>query len=184
MKTFNLFILLILLVSACYSKKVSKDDKKMLITASDIVNDYRFDIKKLNTGKFAKENFLGTIDLSYEYESSDKEGDYLYIYHTISKETNTSEARDTYAINAFGDKYFREKGVTFEKKEGWFTYGDASSLSLVIYENEPTGFLFTFRKQKYVYYFLIYGLYFEAEEDWIEFITPKLKEFEDLKEGI
>lgn len=163
---------------ACVEKKISKEEKQTLITASDVLDVYEFNIKNTRSKEvFSKLNILGAIEITYEFQSDEKE-DYLYISHIITRETSLSDARQAYTVDDVLQDWFKEKDTEIIEKKDFFRYGDNNKFCIVNYEGEPAGNYFTFRKGVYIYSLLIYGLYFDDHETWEDFIKPHLDSFE------
>jgi len=166
-----LSIICIIILISCTKGPIKKRDKPLLITTPDII-DLGYSIKKYKQyEKMSRTKFLdGSIEIEYELDMPDNKESSVYIYNSISIDTDLKDARHEYKIL----KFTHMKVLKSEESKKFFSYGDESFFAYIINNKEKTGTLFLARKGKKIYSLITGGIVFDNKKEWISLVKPKL----------
>ena len=164
------------------SRPIQDADKPLLITVEDIA---QYGITYAEGDAFTVVNRVYYVDftkeIEYEYDSPEgrEDVDPLYITVTAGFEHTSNEARKSYKIGlgafTLGTKL---GGLKVEEEKDFFSWGDESYFAVLKNEENIVGNLFTARKGKKIYSFVIVGLYFSDPQMFSELVMPKLNYLE------
>lgn len=182
MRKLLLLLFVVAIASSCSKKVLNSTERSLLVTPRAFeAYDLRF-ANADSIGKYKKIKFVdGVTELEFEFESSKKDTNELYINNVISIEQNKLEAKVTYAAERGALKIVNKGGIKLKEMDHLFSYGDASKFYLLETKSgDPIGNLMQYRKDKVVYFLVFFGVYFDDKADWEEFILPKLKSIDEF----
>lgn len=158
--------------SCTVSTDLSDAEKALLVTEADF-GEYGFD-DALPTGKFEKTRYFDrSVELTYESLESAEQ---LYVFCSVSIERSAADALTSEAANKTGVLVgLKSAGVIEKPVELKQTIGSRSKLSLLMKDGKFIGNSFHAIIDKKAVMLLVYGLYFENEAEFREFIDPKIE---------
>ena len=173
---FLIFLLLSVSLSACVSKEINAAEKDLLIT-TDEVEAYGFSFSRVEElEEFSKDAYIdGSTEITYEFSSVETDEDVLYLSHTLSFESDASEARKTFDAYRLG-MVVASMGLETEERNDIFEYGDGSSFRLVLNANgEYVGNVLLYHKGKVAGMLILVGIFFNEGPVFEEFISTKFQ---------
>ena len=169
-----LLLLILLTTAACTtSHDLSEIERSLLLTESDFP-EFELPAAPQPRGEFTKtEDYANrATELNYEFLDETRG---IYVSSTLSIERNPGNVLITELTSDSGLRIglstqgIKEKPVKLKR-----SYGKRASLALLMMDDQPVGNHFTVVSGKKVMTLIFTGVYFEEEEDFAAFITPKL----------
>jgi hypothetical protein len=160
------------------SRPIKDEDKPLLVTVQDLAGygvTYAEGDDCITLGRVYYVDF--TKEVEYEYDSPDSREDIdpLYLSVTAGFEHSVSEAKKSYKLGLGAFTLGTEiGGLKVEEAKDFFSWGDESYFGVLKKEENIVGNLFTARKGKKIYAFVLVGLYFSDPQMFSELLMPKL----------
>ena len=133
---------------------------------------------------FSRLTYLdGTKELEYEYDEELNDSA-PWISCTVTYERRRADAVTSYEgawLGIVGALKLSGEPVTCEDRSDLFRWGDRSRFGVLKHDGDPYGNLFSARKGKLVYFFMITGLYFDDAASIKELLEPVLNRAANYK---
>ncbi|MDY7228559.1 hypothetical protein [Hyalangium rubrum] len=164
-------------LAAAKPMTVTEADRALLVTTDDLVPRLEGFSPQPSIEKLTKKKGLdGTIELEYLYDLSNRG---LYLASMVTTDTTASSAKATYTSlrvgQGLGLSIAGDSGTKMEERDDLFTWGDESRTALITNKGKPVGNVFTARKGRHSYTFVLVGVYFDSNETLSDLLLPKLE---------
>ncbi len=168
-----------LFVASATEQPITEKDRDVVMKAEDIVA--YVDTLEANPARatIRKVRYLdGSYDVEYEYDSTDRADEHLYVLCTVTVERTVSDARTSYAalgvVNDVGISMASDLKV--RPRNELFRWGDSSDLAIVESQHGPVGNIFRARSGRRIFDLTFYGVYFDDADTLAELLTPHLEQ--------
>lgn len=153
-------------------------DRDFLLTIDDLGQHMPGFEKQEGVEKIERDGFLGSTEVSYEYDPPGDEG--IFLSSSITVDRSAREARDSFTGMKLGMglMFSAEKDVDTEERNDLLKWGDESRALVLTAGGQPVGNVFLARKGRRVFFLTIAGVYFDDPEAFGELIVPKLEKME------
>jgi hypothetical protein len=164
-------------------ERLSDEEKNLFVTVEDLGGFGAVSGKTSADAEVRKQDILGSSPLpcgylGYEYEfeqETSADADFIYIWCMIQKinrcpAVNLSRYHDL-GVN-LGLKQSKRELVDLPR---FYKYNEQSSSSLVLEDGQPIGNLIRVRDDNFQYLLIVYGIYFEDEDEWNPFFREKIE---------
>lgn len=169
--------LVLLWLAASTTVPVSASDRQALVRADDLVPFFEDYSPTPAFEGFEKTRSLdGSIELTYEYDSTDENEP--YISATISYEESTQDAAAAYlatwSIQQLGLNV-ADQNMELKELDSFYTAGNRSRFANILYSGEPVGHLLVIQKKQTVYSYLISDYLIEDPYVWMELFNESIQ---------
>jgi hypothetical protein len=169
--------LVLLWLAASTTVPVSASDRQALVRADDLVPFFEDYSPTPAFEGFEKTRSLdGSIELTYEYDSTDENEP--YISATISYEASTQDAAAAYlatwSIQQLGLNV-ADQNMQLKELDSFYTAGNRSRFANILYSGEPVGHLLVIQKKQTVYSYLISDYLIEDPYVWMELFNESIQ---------
>ncbi|MBX5484260.1 MAG: hypothetical protein IRZ16_20745 [Myxococcaceae bacterium] len=157
------------------------DDREYVVTFEDLARHVSGLEKEGGVEKFTRDDFLGSHELSYEYQLKDET---LYLTSSITVDSDARSARDTYNGMSLGMKVMlatQSDEVTLEDRNDLLKCGDDSRAMMMMRGEHPVGNVFLARKGNRVFHLTLAGAWFDDPEAFAQLVKPKLEKMSAWK---
>ncbi len=179
-KFFLLFLILPLLCAFSFGKKDGQKEDLALFPGPEAFAEWDLFVDR-ETAKttISREIYPdNSLNIGYSLDTQEDCEEPLNIKGVVGYEISAFHAKMSHIGNTAGFAFGTLGAVSIQNIGGVKTYGDESSLSLLVAENGPFGNLFLVRKANKTYLLAIAGMYFDDPALWDDFIRPYMTYFE------
>jgi|GEM_PF-6734970 len=155
------------------------DSDKLMLVSKDYLLDEGFQLYEAYVNEKINKQKDADLSIDLEYELEYEDGDSIFnIMHQITKYKYTFQSIiPMWIMHNMTRIFFRFRGIKTRKLPYHMSIGKSNQCYSIIAHNQHIGNLLKFRYDKYLYYLVIVGVYFD-QEAWAEFISTNLENFQ------